>query len=420
MVLLMGSILTMTACGDDDEGPAVLTIESMTATGTDIETGNQTTVDLNAATAGSDVPLDAVITIEFSRDVDESTVSSSSVTISDGTTTVPATVSANGSTVTVTPTAELERGTDYTININESLRAADGGTFVSTSRMFDTAGRADVDPPHATQQVAYWTLNGHVMDVEDGFDAGTVTAITYTTDRFGQIESAASFDGDASLIEIPGAAPLLNTDDFTVSFWIKSDGSDVNDAGATRGQFVMGLAGWHGFQVEIFPDYGGMKMAAQYQLSDGTTASQDLWWSTTGNTDWQGWTFDQDVSGAGGLAAILEDKWAHVLMTYDATTKEGSIYINGILRKRQDFDLYGEGHPMTMVTGMAYAGNTDPSILALGFIQGSENRTIMDDWANPVGFPDNNHYNGLMDDVRIFHAAFSEEDVQALYNAEKP
>jgi hypothetical protein len=58
--------------------------------------------------------------------------------------------------------------------------------------------------------------------------------------------------------------------------------------------------------------------------------------------------------------------------------------------------------------------------LAFGFIQGSENRTVTDDWANPIGTPDNNHFKGLMDDVRIFHAAFSAADVTTLYNAEKP
>ena len=57
--------------------------------------------------------------------------------------------------------------------------------------------------------------------------------------------------------------------------------------------------------------------------------------------------------------------------------------------------------------------------LALGFIQGSSNRIIVDDWANPADLY-SNHFQGLMDDLRIFKVALSEADVAALYAAEKP
>ncbi|MCK7541911.1 MAG: hypothetical protein MZV63_69010 [Marinilabiliales bacterium] len=57
----------------------------------------------------------------------------------------------------------------------------------------------------------------------------------------------------------------MNTTSFTVAFWMKT-----NSAGKTNGHFVMGLAGWNGFQYEVFGGYDGSKFAIQYQLATGT------------------------------------------------------------------------------------------------------------------------------------------------------
>lgn len=412
-------VLTLTNC-NKDETPSEITIESITATGTDLSSGNETTKDLNGATAATDVPLDATIIITFSKDVSASSVSTTSVTLNDGTSDVSITVSASENTVTIIPNSDLERGLDHTLTLTGDLKANDGGKFTEASRSFKSAGRADVTPPNSSDQVAYWPFDGNADDAVGSFNADNEVAITYIEDRFGYTSSCASFDGDESIIEIPNGDQLQNTTDFTLSFWMKSNSSDKNDSDETRGQFVMGLAGWYGFQFEIFGNYGGCKLASQYEIDDQTTAAQDLWWSTTGNLGWQGWTYDEDVSASGGLAAIIADQWAHVVVTYDATTKIGSIYINGKLRKSQDFNLYGDTHTLYRAVGLKYAGNDAPgNHLAFGFIQGIDNRTITDDWANPVGFPDNNHFKGELDDIRIFHAAYSADDVTALYNAEK-
>lgn len=416
MLALMAGATVFISCGDE-EGPSALNLVSISATGTDVLSGSDKTVDLNGATAASGVPVDLVVTLTFSREVDAATASATSVSING----VSATVAVNGAVVTMTPSEELARGTDYTLSITADLMAADGGEFAAITRSFTTGGRADVTPPHAADQVAYWKFDGDDSDDLGNYNADSRTSISYVTDRFGQAESTASFDGDASIIEVPNGDDLMETTSFTMSFWIKSDGSDVNDNDETRGQFVVGLAGWYGFQFEIFGNYGGCKLASQYAVADDKTAAQDLWWSTTGNLGWQGWTFDQDLSGAGGLASVLKDKWAHVIVTYDAASKIGAIYMNGELRKSQDFNLYGDTHTLYGATGMGYAGNAAPgNKLAFGFIQGSENRIITDDWANPVGFPDNNHFKGQMDDFRFFHAAYTADDAADLYNAEKP
>lgn len=422
LIGLIGSVLLATSCGDDDNGPALLELLSVTADGTDFDTGSATTgIDLFGAAAAQDVPLDAVIKATFSRDVDAATVSATNVQLTYAGGTIDAAVAVSGAVVTITPSGSFARGLDYSVSV-ASVSAVDGGTLSeSKSLAFNTAGRADVDPPQAATQKAYWTMDGHINDELDAFNGTIQESITYTTDRFGQINSTASFDGDNSIIEVPNAGPLMDSDDFTLSFWVKSNSSDKDGDDNTRGQFVMGLAGWYGFQFEIFGNYGGCKLATQYDFGDGTSGPEDTWWSTEGNVGWQGWTFDQDVSGQGGLAAIMADQWVHVVCVYDATEKAGSLYMNGTLRKSFDFDLWPSGDVKTGVTGVKFAGNPSPgNNLAFGFLQGSENRIILDDWANPAFSPDNNHFKGELDDIRIFGAAYSATDVSDLYNVEKP
>jgi len=415
-LLAFASVLIW-SCGSDPEN---LMVSSITATGTSFEDGSALTSDLNGSASAEDVALDAVITVTFDKEVDATTVNTSNVKIADADgNDVALTATGSGSSITIDPTEDFARGTNYTLTVNNVL-AADEGPLTSLSRTFKTEGRAPVVPPHVDDQVLYIPFNGSTEDVTGNYSIANEIAFSLTDDRFGQGASAGLFDGDETIVEIADAMSLTATDDFTISFWINSDGSDVNADGATRGQFVMGLAGWHGFQFEIFGDYGGAKLASTYSLADGTTASQDLWWSTQGNLGWMGWTFDQDISAAGGLRALIEGQWTHFVVSYDAATKIGAIYVNGELRKSQDFNLYGDTHPLYNATGMGYAGNDAPGDrLALGFIQGSENAVIADDWANPIGFPDNNHFKGGMDDVRFFKASFTADDVAELYNAEK-
>ncbi len=64
----------------------------------------------------------------------------------------------------------------------------------------------------------------------------------------------------------------MNTENFTLSFWVKT-----NSEGIERGHFVMGLGAFYGFQYEIFGSYDGAKLAGRYELPDGGTVAEDMW-----------------------------------------------------------------------------------------------------------------------------------------------
>ena len=109
--------------------------------------------------------------------------------------------------------------------------------------------------------------------------------------------------------------------------------------------------------------------------------------------------------------------WAHFVATYNSATKLGTIYVNGVKMKEQDFNLYGS--PMSNSTGLIYNGAALNKQFVFGFIQDKTSPTLSDSWAD-YNVTTNNHYKGMLDDVRIFHRALTAVEIGLIYNSEKP
>jgi hypothetical protein len=285
----------------------------------------------------------------------------------------------------------------------------------------DDPAKKSYVPPQSAGQLSYFSFDGNVKDI-----AGTHTPaaedirdLTFGEDRFGAAGKSGDFNGSSSIVEIPDAQQFMTYKSLTVSVWIKASSTK-------NGHFVLGLAGWKGFHLEIGTDWSWIKFTNQYAVAGGLTDAEDNWFPGTGETNidtgWQGWTFQEDVLPHGGGVGekYFKDKWAHVVCTYDAPSKLATMYINGQKVKQHDFNLWPDGDPKKATTGVAYAGNlAGGNKLALGFIQGSENRIITDSWADPTDIG-SNHFKGLMDDLRIFMVALTAEEVSTLYSDEKP
>ncbi|TAL65043.1 MAG: hypothetical protein EPN88_10105 [Bacteroidetes bacterium] len=408
VLMMMATVFITDSCKKDE--PVPLNLGTLMAG----------TIDLNAAIAPTNVPVNPTITATFTTEIDVATATSSNITLTEDydAVSIPLTISASGKVVTITPVSNLANGALYKLAITTGLKASNGQKLTAIDRSFTTEGSFLPIP------VAYWTFSGNANDQTGTYNAlaGGVTDITYVTGRNTTSGQAASFNGTTSLIQIPNGNVLENSSDFSLSFWIKVDTT------AKRNQFVMGLAGWFGFQFEINSNvYGAQKgqckLAAQYSISDGTTASQDLWFDGSGSTKdnggWQGWTFCKDLnSGAGtGVNGLLAQQWAHVVCTYNHSTKIGTIYINGEKMKAQDFNLYPV--PLLNATGLKFAGNAANNSLVFGFIQDKVSPTILDGWAD-YSVPGNNHFKGLLDDVAIFHIALPPAVITLMYNSGKP
>jgi len=390
--------MMFTSCKKD---PKPLALESLMAG----------TINLNGATSPSDVPASPTIVATFNVDVDPATATAANITMVQDydDMNVPVTVTSSGKTITIVPQTSLGSGALYQLNFGAGLKSLDALPIASFQRTFTTVGT--FAPAGA---IAHFTFEDNANDVIGAYDplAADVIGITYTASRKTAAGKAATFNGTTSIIEVPNGNVLQNSNNFTIAFWMKP-----TSANKTTGHFVMGLAGWNGFQYELQPNYAESKFAFQYQLATGT-ASEDMWLPALANTSWQGWTYAKSLTEA-ELVAMIKDKWINVVFTFNGTTKVATMYFNGQKMKSLDFNLWPAGDAKKGVTGLKYAGLAAGNNLALGFIQGRNNRTITDGWANYADVA-NNHFQGQLDDIRFWHKALSENEILLMYNSEKP
>jgi hypothetical protein len=390
--------LVMSSCQDD---PVPLELDSLMAG----------TIDLNGATSPSNVPVNPTIVATFNVNVDPLTATTSNITMVQDydDASIAINVTASGKTITIVPQAGLGTGALYQLSFGAGIESTEGETIDPFQRTFTTEGT--FAPAGA---IAYFTFEDNANDLIGPWDPATadIIGITYTASRKTAAGKAATFNGTTSIIEIPNGDLLMNTNSFTVAFWMKT-----NSTGKTNGHFVLGLAGWNGILYEVFGGYDGSKFAVQYQLATGT-ASEDMWFPALANTSWQGWTYAKSLTIA-EMTALLKDTWIHVVYTYNGPTKVCTLYFNGQKMKSFDFNLWPATDTKKGVTGLKYVGLPAGNHLALGFIQGRNNRTITDGWADYAD-PANGHFKGQLDDIRFWHKAITANEILLMYNSEKP
>lgn len=381
-------------------------------------------IDLNGVSSATGVNPKADIVAVFTEAIKATTATNANITLTRqyDSANIPVTITVSDATVTINPNEDLGTGTLYTLSVSGAVAFNDGkANVVAFTRTFTTVGT--FAPAGA---IAYWKFEGNGNDETGTYNASNVVATTFTASRNAAAGNAATFDGDASIIEVPNGDQLMNSHDFTISFWVKTNSTGhVNENGDPAGHFVLGLGAFHGFQFEIPADYSSCKLAGSYELADGTTASEDLWFPGDGKTyangGWQGWDFCQDLTASGGVAGLLKDKWANVVCEYNSATRQGIMYINGEKRKSFDFDLWPDGDAKRGVKGLKYGGVAPEVVneLAFGFIQ-SRAGTLWDTetWGG-YDFTTSNHFKGQLDDVRIYHKVLTADEILLMYNSEK-
>jgi hypothetical protein len=404
LLLIAALLIGVTNCKEDEDEPIDIVFALSTLMAGDI--------DLNGATSANNVASNPTITATFNNDVVDSTVSAAVITLTRDydDADMDLTITVAGKTITIVPTEGLGNGALYKLSFKAGIKAIDGDALAAFDRTFTTTGNFVPDGV-----IAYWSFEDNADDQVGNFDpaAADVIDVTYAASRNANAGKAASFNGSTTLIEVPNGDVLMNTGDFTISFWVKT-----NSADKTNGHFVMGLAGWNGFQYEVFGGYDGSKFAFQYELADGTTAAEDMWFPALADLGWQGWTYAKSLT-VDEMIAKLKDNWLHITYTYNAADKVGILYFDGEKMKSFDFNLWPAGDAKLGVVRLKYNGLPLGNNLAFGFIQGRNNRTITDSWADYADV-NNNHFKGMLDDVRIFHKTLTGTEIDLMYQSEKP
>jgi hypothetical protein len=405
-LLALAFIVAITGCKKDDE-PKDLTLVSLVSG----------SIDLNAAVSATGVAVLPTIVATFNVDIDPLSATAENITLTQNydNADIALTITVAGKTITIVPSAALGTGTLYDLKLKAGLKSTEEKFLGEVSRNFTTEGTF---APSGV--IAHWKFEDNANDAAGSFNpaAGGIVDITYVASRNAAAGKAASFNGATSIIEIPNGDVLINTQKFTISFWVKAQPQD-------KGHFVMGLGAFYGLQFEIFGGLDGAKFAIRYEVEDGTTVTEDMWFPSdatfAGNGGWQGWDFAKAIAPA-DYVSMVSNKWLNVVYTFDAQSKKGILYYNGEKMKSFDFNLWPEGDAKRTVKAIKYDGQM-PDVkneLAFGFIQSRAGSM----WANePWGgyqFPGANHFKGELDDVRFFHKVLTPTEIQLMYNSEKP
>ena len=209
--------------------------------------------------------------------------------------------------------------------------------------------------------VGYWPFCGNANDQSGNGNNGTVYGATLTTDRFGNTNSAYSFNGLNNYIKCLNAGPIGNSS-ITASFWLKSSQS-------TDGHIIgYGNNGVSGNDFRVYINGNG--------LCNNGSISFD--------------TYDN----AKELSTTFNNVWDFYVVIYD-----GSIGTNTTVAK-----IYKNGTLLTSVCYSVNISNTNiASLLPITF--GRYHGTIQ-----------TVYFNGSLDDIGIWNRALTQQEITQLYN----
>lgn len=206
--------------------------------------------------------------------------------------------------------------------------------------------------------VAHYLFSGNANDASGNGHDGTVYGATPTSDRFGNPNSAYSFDGLNDYVRIPDHPQLDGMNAVTLSLWVEID--SVDRMAEVLNKWVAGDSPLNGaYNMGI--DTGG-QTAFQYCTGDAYVIK-----------------ISETTLGIGS--------WHHIVGVYTGT--KASIYIDGSLAalSRNDPDSLGPLHSIT-----------DDLLIGCGNLRG-----------DLIHF-----FDGSIDDVRIYSRDLSPAEIEEL------
>ena len=211
--------------------------------------------------------------------------------------------------------------------------------------------------------IAYYPFSGNANDESGYGHNGTVYGATLTIDRFGNSNSAYSFDGVNDYIDFgSGTSTLFDYwDSFTLAAWIKHSESSTFDSIVARHDDRNGT-----FNYAIGVIDNKFVLIADQAYVDSR------------------WLRSNTV--------LTDGLWYNVVGVYD--NKNMTVYVNGREDGSDIFPVGGEGDSIASL----YIGKT-------GY------------WS---GYTDDRYFNGVIDEVRIYNRALTDSEVYDLYLVPAP
>jgi len=156
-------------------------------TGTATDTTAPTVSSFVPANNATGVAISGNIAVTFSETMNPSTITTSTLTLKQGTTVVPGAVSYTGKTATFNPTSNLAASTLYTVTVTTGVKdLADNALFASKTWNFTTGTTADITAPTVTSTIPATAATGVAVNANitaafsEAMDPATVSTATFT------------------------------------------------------------------------------------------------------------------------------------------------------------------------------------------------------------------------------------------------
>ena len=155
---------------------------------------------------------------------------------------------------------------------------------------------------------AYYPFNGNANDASGNGNNGTVNGATLTEDRFGNANSAYSFDGVNDSIRLPDFTQLNPEEDFAISLWVKpsqNGGMLLNREAA--------------YEIAIFAE---SCPSERYFTCDNDEIIHENDFAYAVHQDWDWYSMN---------SSAIENEIYFVAMVYDSSDNIVLSYVNGEL-----------------------------------------------------------------------------------------
>ncbi len=221
--------------------------------------------------------------------------------------------------------------------------------------------------------VAYYPFNGNANDESGNGNNGTVYGATLTTDRFGNINKAYSFDGSNDYISLPSSTTLdnLQESNYSISAWFKPNSTPA----------VYDETKDYAYGIVMKP---GRHAGIRYGTMEGINNKFIL-------EHWLG-DSDDDTRFAVSSNTYSPGQFYHIVGILNKTDGITNIYINGQLGGQNNYTAGSNTREYGITKWNIGIGNSSAS-------------------------RDNARYAayGVIDEVRFYNHALSESEIQELY-----
>lgn len=322
-----------------------------------------------------------------------------------------------------------------------------GGMFNACSKS-NNSGTKTTPPPsnpggydssnqiQSSALVAYWGFNGNFDESKHNLVATTSsTAPTFTAGIKGQ-----AYQGSGSsylTVALGSSASLFAATAFpsyTVSLWVNEPAEPIYapSGNYTPGQGPEGLF--------FMYDAAGHQDLLHMDIEpyDPTIPQEDTMSINAGFTI-TGATTTGPYVGAGGIEGVVPNghldtainQWTEIVMTYDGTSSEYTLYENGTaVGANSAWSAYANISPIQILTGGLTSGYGSAPVagaIPLGSLNYTPAPTgfVIGAWCGTAGvggFTPNQYtgsFKGALDELRVYNVALDASDVKSLYLLEK-